>query len=214
MIFRPAGQKAKYCCPRLESDRCGGAGWQTTRNRSAGHHVGDELGGIGPLKCHVRQSARVIQRSIRLSGAGPWPASASAPFDRRRQHDHAGLEGAWALSLTFQAVTDRLTLSREMNTLGLRPPVRRGKIVLTPKVVIDRSRFPNAVHEYAQFAEDLEDATPSRIQLFGNFSNNLNRSGSKISAPKQKPSRRSGSTIDAAKLGNSSLAALHMQSPQ
>jgi AbrB family looped-hinge helix DNA binding protein len=53
--------------------------------------------------------------------------------------------------------------------------VQRGKIVLTPKVVIDRSKFPNADNEYtpaqrriidAQLATSLEDvkkvASPRR----------------------------------------------------
>ena len=50
--------------------------------------------------------------------------------------------------------------------------VRRGKIVLTPKVVIDRSKFPNADDEYtpaqrriidARLAESDEDVKKGRI---------------------------------------------------
>ena len=117
MIFRPAGQKANTVVHAWKVIDVAALDGKPLETEVQAITLGDELGGIGPLKCHVRQSARVIQRSIRRSGAGPWPASASAPFDRQRQHDHAGLEGAWALSLTFQAVTDRLTVSREMNTL-------------------------------------------------------------------------------------------------
>ena len=50
--------------------------------------------------------------------------------------------------------------------------VQRGKIVLTPKVVIDRSKFPNADNEYtpaqrrtinAQHAKSLEDVKKGRV---------------------------------------------------
>src|SRR5438094_8843737 len=54
--------------------------------------------------------------------------------------------------------------------------VQRGKIVLTPKVVIDRSKFPNADNEYtpaqrrvidAQLAESVQDLKKGRT--FGPF---------------------------------------------
>ena len=80
--------------------------------------------------------------------------------------------------------------------------VQRGKIVLTPKVVIDRSKFPNADNEYtpaqrraidAQLAKSLEDVKKGRVspafETIADFAASLKADAKKLK-PKTKRSAR------------------------
>src|SRR6266704_2186606 len=79
----------------------------------------------------------------------------------------------------------------------------RGKIVLTPKVVIDRSKFPNADNEYtpaqrrtidAQLAESLEDVKKGRLspafQTVADFAASLKTDAKKLKAKTKRSARR------------------------
>jgi AbrB family looped-hinge helix DNA binding protein len=81
--------------------------------------------------------------------------------------------------------------------------VQRGKIVLTPKLVIDRSKFPNADNEYtpaqrriidAQLAESLEDVTKGRVspafETIAEFAASLKADAKKVKAKAKRSSRR------------------------
>jgi AbrB family looped-hinge helix DNA binding protein len=81
--------------------------------------------------------------------------------------------------------------------------VRRGKIVLTPKVVIDRSKFPNADHEYtpaqrrtidAQLAESLEDVRKGRVspafETIADFAASLKADAKRLKAKTKRSARR------------------------
>ena len=82
--------------------------------------------------------------------------------------------------------------------------LHRGKIVLTPKVIIDRSKFPNADDEYtpaqrrfvdARIPEGLEDFKKGRFygpfktadEMIASMQSNLKR---RAAAKKKKPHAR------------------------
>ena len=81
--------------------------------------------------------------------------------------------------------------------------VQRGKIVLTPKVVIDRSRFPTADDEYtpaqrrdidAQLAKSLEDVKKGRVspafETVADFAASLKADAKKLKAKTKRSARR------------------------